>query len=101
MNKQKIFFLKIFAFIILSFLIITTKKGFSACVCACVDGEKVPLCESALDIPPPCIGVCSIPPANIPPIKVPNIPPIGTKMCSEKQVYNPYSNRYEWQTVCR
>ncbi len=93
-----IYFYK-FIFIFISFFLMNN-ASFAACTCACVDGEKVPICESALDIPPPCIGICSIAPPRIPPIQSPSIPPIGTTKCVQKQVQNPRTGIYEWKTVC-
>jgi len=88
-------------FLLILFFLIEPKKSFAACECMCVDGEKVPICESALDIPPPCFGVCSIPPPKIPPIGDLRIPPIGTKKCEQRQVMNPNTRVYEWRTVCQ
>jgi len=91
--KTKIFFL----FLILFF---KPSKLEAACKCMCVDGEMQPICTSVIDIPPPCLGICSIAPLSIPPITVPKIPPIGTSKCEMRQVKNPNSGSYEWKEVC-
>lgn len=71
------------------------------CVCRCVDGEMQPLCSNSIDIPPVCMPtVCAIVPPSITPITPPSIPPLGTSECSQRQVQNPDTGRYEWQRVC-
>jgi hypothetical protein len=34
------------------------------------------------------------------PFQQPRVPPIGTKACEQKQVFNEPANRYEWREVC-
>ena len=71
------------------------------CVCRCVDGENVPLCRSALDVPPPCPPkVCPLVPPSIAPIQPPVIPPIGTTNCEQKQVWSEAKRKYVWREVC-
>lgn len=86
--------------ILLLSLFLFNTASFAACECVCIDGKKEPICESALDIPPPCIGICAIATPRVPPIQTPSIPPIGTTKCVQKQVQNPYTGKYEWRTVC-
>lgn len=72
------------------------------CVCRCVNGDVKALCDSALEVPPICAPqVCPITPPSVQPIEPPRVPPIGTKECRQEQVYNSYTRRYEWKTVCR
>ena len=73
----------------------------AACTCQCVNGSVMPICSSALDIPPMCSPtICRITPPSIAPINPPRIPPIGTSDCSMKQVYNNRSGQYEWKQLC-
>lgn len=74
----------------------------ASCECRCVGGSMQALCSSSLDIPPICPAtICEIPPASIAPIQTPRIPPIGTSECSQRQVLNPATHRYEWRSLCR
>ena len=74
----------------------------AACVCSCVNGNNIPICESSLDIEPICPPkICPIVPPSIRPIETPSIPPIGTTHCRNEQVYNQYTMRYEWKRVCQ
>ena len=73
----------------------------ASCRCVCMNGSVQALCTSTLDIEPICPPrVCSITPPSIAPIQQPTIPPIGTSRCSQQQVYNEYTRRYEWKQVC-
>lgn len=73
----------------------------ASCVCRCVDGENVPVCTNALDIPPICPPkVCPLVPPSIQPIQPPVIPPIGTTRCEQKQVWSEVKQRYVWREVC-
>jgi hypothetical protein len=47
----------------------------AGCTCQCVNGQMQPLCSSALDIAPPCMGPVA---PSIAPINPPTIPPLGT-----------------------
>jgi len=49
----------------------------AGCTCQCVNGQMQPLCSSALDIAPPCIGICGPVAPSIAPINPPTIPPLG------------------------
>jgi hypothetical protein len=71
------------------------------CVCRCVNGEMQPICTSTLEIPPICAPtICQIAPPSVAPIPTPMVPPIGTTECAPQQVLNPYTQQYEWKTIC-
>ncbi len=71
----------------------------SSCRCACVDGQQVSLCTSAVAVPAICTGVCPInPPTYQPPSVRP--PPPGTTKCYNRNVYNRALGRYETKSVC-
>ena len=72
----------------------------AACSCECVNGQAVPLCESSLDIPPPCMRLCPMTPPAVKPLDPITLPPLGTDTCSMEQVYNADLGRYEWAEVC-
>jgi hypothetical protein len=85
---------------LLSILLMNTAAA--DCVCRCVNGDSVPLCTSTLDIRPICSPrICPTAPPSIEPIRAPSLPPLGTKQCTQQQVLNPFSNKYEWRTVCQ
>jgi hypothetical protein len=72
------------------------------CVCRCMNGQNVPLCDNAIDLRPICPPmVCPITPPSVTPIQAPVLPPIGTQSCSQQQVLNPRTGQYEWRTICR
>lgn len=74
----------------------------AACRCECVNGQQTTICTSALDIKPICPArVCPMVPPSIAPIRTPPIPPVGTARCSQQQVFNTATNRYEWREICR
>jgi hypothetical protein len=74
----------------------------ASCVCRCVNGQMVPLCSSAIEVPPICPPtVCGIVPPSVRPVPTPMVPPIGTTSCAPQQVMNPFTHQYEWRTVCR
>ena len=76
--------------------------AYADCVCRCVGGEMRPICQSPLEVPPICPPtVCQIVPPSVAPIGVPMVPPVGTSQCSPRQVLNPYTNQYEWKTICK
>ena len=81
-------------------LSILASPARGTCSCECVNGEKVPLCSSSLDIPPPCVGICPMAPPRIPPIDPVRIPPVGARECHYEQVLSPSTDQYEWRTVC-
>lgn len=88
-------------FLGLTFGILLTASAHASCVCHCVDGEMQPLCESSIDLPPICAPtVCGLVPPAAAPIQAPVLPPLGTSGCSQRQVMNPATHRYEWRTIC-
>lgn len=87
--------------IILAVLLFTMPIAFADCVCRCVNGEVQAICSSAIDLEPICPPrICSIVPPSVRPIQAPRVPPIGTTNCRKEQVYNEYTRRYEWKTLC-
>lgn len=71
------------------------------CKCVCIEGEVQVVCQRTYDIKPVCSPrVCPITPSSIEPIQRPRVPPIGTKRCVQKQIYNDDTGRYEWKEVC-
>ena len=85
----------------LAFTIVLMANADASCVCRCVDGEVQPLCDSLIDLPPICTPtICSIVPPSIAPIQPTGIPPLGTSGCTQRQVLNPVTNRYEWLSIC-
>lgn len=78
------------------------KQANANCVCRCVNGSVQAICSSAIDLPPICAPtICPIAPSSIAPIGPPTVPPVGTSHCTQQQVLNPYTNRYEWRQVCQ
>lgn len=76
--------------------------SFAACSCECINGSVQAVCSNSLDIRPICPPrICPIVPPSIQPIQTPYIPPIGTSGCRQEQVLNPYTNQYEWRSICR
>jgi hypothetical protein len=83
------------------FSLLLLANADASCVCRCVDGEVQPLCDSSIDLPPICApAVCAITRPSIAPIRPPVLPPVGTSSCSQRQVLNPATNRYEWRSIC-
>jgi hypothetical protein len=72
----------------------------AGCTCQCVNGQMQPLCSSALDIAPPCMGICGPVAPSIAPINPPTIPPVGTTSCRQAQICDQFGN-CRWQQVCR
>ena len=72
----------------------------SSCRCACVNGEKVSLCTSAIAVAAICAGSC---PVYLPRYEAPNItpPPPGASQCRNKQVFDDGSKSYKTKTVCQ
>ena len=86
---------------LITLLLLSSRPTYAACTCQCVNGTVVPLCSSALDMPPICsLTICPITPPSIAPINPLRIPPIGTSNCTMKQVYNNYTGQYEWKQIC-
>ena len=91
--------MKILLFSIIFFTL--SFKIYAGCYCACMNGVNQPICSSTLDLPPICPPkVCAIAPPAIKPLDSLRIPPIGTKRCTNEQVYNEYTRRYEWKEIC-
>jgi hypothetical protein len=85
----------------IAFTMLLMAQADASCVCRCVDGEVQPLCSSSIDLPPICAqSICSIVPPSITPIQPSLLPPLGTSSCSQHQVLNPVTNRYEWRSIC-
>jgi hypothetical protein len=90
------------ALLITVLLFSLTDTSHAECACSCVDGQMQPVCESAIDLRPLCpVTVCAIPPALARPIQPPVLPPLGTTKCTQRQVLDPDTGQYEWQSVCR
>ena len=78
--------MKKIALLISIFVILTlTHEGSERCICTCVNGEVVPICDNALEIRP----ICPPPPPSIRPIEPLTIPLIGTSNCIHEEVMNP------------
>jgi hypothetical protein len=74
----------------------------ATCVCRCVNGEMQPICSNSIEVPPICPPtVCQIVPPSVAPVPTPMVPPIGATSCEPEQVLNPYTQQYEWRTICR
>jgi hypothetical protein len=85
-----------------AFTLLLNSTANAYCECRCTNGRNIPLCSSTLEIPPICPPmICPLEPPSIPPIQAPQVPPIGTQNCWQQQVFNPATNQYEWQRVCR
>jgi hypothetical protein len=83
-------------------LLSLTAISHAECVCRCVDGELQPICESAIDLPPLCpVAVCALPLPQPKPIQPPVLPPLGTTKCTPRQVLDPNTGQYDWQSICR
>jgi hypothetical protein len=84
-----------------AFVLLLAAESEASCVCRCVDGEMQPLCESSIDVPPVCpVTICALVPPSVTPMQPLGIPPLGTSQCSQRQVLNPTTRRYEWRSVC-
>jgi len=87
--------------LLILFILILPFKVMADCQCVCMQGQVRALCSSSIDIEPICPPrICPITPPSIQPIQQPRVPPIGTSTCTQKQVYNDYTSRYEWREVC-
>lgn len=93
-----IFFLTL---IIIGAQIIFPKDIEAACRCVCVDGKKQNLCSSSLDIKRSCFGLCPLKTPSLKPLTPLGIKPLGTTSCTMKQVWNSWTNSYQWQKICR
>ncbi len=84
-------------------LIVTANAPARAgCVCRCVNGQNIPICSNSLDLRPLCPPrICPLTPPAVRPLQMPTLPPLGTTRCEKQQVWNPYTARYEWRTLCQ
>ncbi len=83
------------------FGLVLAPEASASCVCRCVGGEMQPLCDSSIDIPPLCpAATCALPPPSIAPVAPLRLPPLGASHCSQQQVLNPHTSRYEWHRLC-
>ncbi|MGQ0677246.1 MAG: hypothetical protein ACT4N4_14340 [Rhodospirillales bacterium] len=72
------------------------------CVCRCVGGAMRAICSNPIEPAPLCPpAACPIAPSAIRPLEPPTIAPPGASDCRPQQVLNPYTRRWEWQTLCR
>lgn len=84
----------------LAFFVVAGEADAS-CVCRCMDGQMQPICDSTIDVAPICpMTLCEIAPPSIAPIPPTQMPSLGTTECSQRQVLNPATRRYEWRTIC-
>jgi hypothetical protein len=92
---------KFISFCIAFLCLILSKNIMAECTCECVNGQQQALCESAIDLKPICPPkICPQTSPQVQPIDPPRVPPLGTKNCEQKQVWNPQTLKYEWQEVC-
>ena len=85
----------------IGFGVVLSDAAPAACICRCVNGQVVPLCESAIEVPPVCSPLgCPLVPPSIAPLQPPTLPPLGTKTCKQEQVYNKHTQQYEWKEIC-
>jgi hypothetical protein len=82
------------------FLLASIDSAHADCECRCVNGKMRPVCESAMDMPPLCMDLCPLPPADLPPLPPMQLPPLGTSHCSYKQVWDSNAGAYVWKQVC-
>ena len=74
----------------------------AACICKCVNGTVEAICENAFELKPLCSPtICPLPTPSIAPLELPSLPPIGTTQCKKEQVYNEWTESYEWVEICR
>jgi hypothetical protein len=77
-------------------------RAEARCVCRCVDGEVVAVCQSANDVPPVCSpSLCPVDSPRVKPTPAPRGPRTGTGQCESRHVFNPATGQYEWKEVCR
>jgi hypothetical protein len=73
----------------------------AACVCRCVNGKARAICSSASDIEPNCASMmCSRTQPSVDEVRRPKVPPVGTSVCRQVQVYNERTRGYEWVELC-
>lgn len=89
----------------LSFVLVVIAATFNLasaeCVCQCVNGKYIPLCSSSIDVQPVCAPkVCPLVSPSVQPLNPPTVPPVGTSHCSQEQVFNETTGKYEWRQLC-
>ena len=90
-------FLRYLVSMLALFLSIAT-NAHADCVCRCVNGRMEPLCSSVVDMRPFCPPSTLCPTATPPTLAPPDLriaPPVGTRRCFQRQVFNPNSGQYE------
>ncbi len=93
--------MNIIRYILLGAIFSAPVSSHAACECKCVGGEVKPICQSTLDVAPVCAPrVCPITPPSVEPVAQPRVPPVGTRSCTQKQVYNEKTGKYEWKEIC-
>lgn len=91
----------IFGLALIGLFLLSPHDAGADCRCACVNGEAIPLCSNALEIPPICPPrICPLVPPALQPLQPLRIPPLGTSQCRMMQVLNPWTGRYEWKDIC-
>ena len=94
--------MRYFFFTFVCVIIVTSKFANASCVCRCVNGNVHALCSSTLEIAPICPPkICPLTSPSIKPLPSLKLNPLGTTSCTQKQVFNSYTSRYEWKRVCR
>ncbi len=89
-------------FAVLAAVLLWSGTSFAQCACRCVDGEMQAICTNAWEAQPVCPPtVCPIAPPAVAPTLTPAVPPPGMSQCQPRQVLNPKTGAYDWQTVCR
>jgi len=97
----KILIIRIFYLVLGLWLLGAQNFAHASCSCVCMDGKNQAVCSSSMDLRPLCPPkVCPLARPAIKPLDSPRLPPLGTTQCTNKQVYNPYSRKYEWKRVC-
>lgn len=82
-------------------ILLVSNIANATCVCSCVNGQNIPICSNSIDVRPVCPPkICPIVPPSVAPINTPRVPPVGTNQCTQHQVYNNYTGRYEWKQLC-
>lgn len=101
-NKRKSPILYYFVFLVTALSVLTVNNSQAECTCICVNGLNRPLCASVTDRKPLCPPkFCPRQPPVTPPLEQSRTPPAGTQICSDKYIYNQYTQRYEWRQFCR
>jgi hypothetical protein len=86
---------------VLVVLAANTGPAQAGCECRCVNGATRPICTSTAEIRPTCAPtLCPFVPPSLPPPPSTALAPPGTTSCSQAQVLNPATNKYEWQRIC-